>query len=118
MARLATVAALVALLAGSAAAQNLNLNLVKGTGGSLTPASVVGSYRGPVASNEFATIASKDKSGFLSTYGFTFTNSQPSNPGFIYNFANDGNFEFVGDLLINGVLTPTTLTGAFRLFVW
>ena len=114
MARFAATLALVALLAGCAAAQNLNLNLVTGPGASLTPPSVVGSYKGPIANNEFATIASKDRSGFLSQFGFTFPNSQPSQPGFVYNFQNDGNFIFAGT--VNGA--PLTLTGAFRLFVW
>ena len=49
MARLTATLALVALLAGCAAAQNLNLNLVTGPGASLTPPSVVGSYKGPIA---------------------------------------------------------------------
>ena len=64
MARLAVALALVALLAGPAAAQQaLNLNLVKGPGATLSPALVVGSYKGPITEAEFNTPAFDDKTG-------------------------------------------------------
>ena len=86
MARFAAALALVALLAGSAAAQNLNLALVKGQGGSLIPPSNVGVFTTQIAQSEFATVAAKDKTGFLSRFGFTFANSQPITPGVILTF--------------------------------
>ena len=110
MARFAAALALVALLAGTAAAQNLNLNLLKGTGGSLIPPSNVGVFVTQVAQSEFSTVAAKDKTGFLSTFGFTFANSGPTTPGTILTFQNDGNFEF-------DIPTVGTATGSFSLYV-
>lgn len=118
MARVALVLALAALLAPAALAQTAFNQLVKGPGASGIPASVVGVYRGTVSENEFNTILAKDKSGFLSTYGYTFTNSQPSQPGFLYSFQNNGAFSFSGIPATGpnaGMML--TLNGAFRLFV-
>ena len=123
MARLAVALALMALLAGPAAAQQaLNLNLIKGPGATLAPASVVGAYRGPITEAEFNTLAFNDKTGLFSNFDFSFDNSKPTfGQSFVYKFQSDGKFAFTGELppsAMRPVAIPITLKGQFRVFVW